>query len=82
VVCAAQVTQRLRPGVVSASASSAKYQPLGEPGNSTDIGGCVNLLCPKKCITKKTTSMAPNTTLIQVEKWDGSDSWRRTEEAS
>jgi len=82
VVCAAQVTQRLRPGVVSASASSAKYQPLGEPGNSTDIGGCVNLLCPKKCITKKTTSMAPNTTLIEVEKWDGSDSWRRTEEAS
>ncbi len=80
VVCAAQLTDRLRPGVVSASASSAKYQPVGEPGNSTDLGGCINLLSPKKCITEQTTSMAPNATLIQFEKWTGVDSWRRTED--
>jgi trimethylamine-N-oxide reductase (cytochrome c) len=79
VVCAAQVTERLRPGIVSACASSAEYRPVGEPGNSTDLGGCINMLCPSKNITKQTTSMAPNTTLIQFEKWSGVDTWQRSE---
>jgi len=79
VVCAAQVTERLRPGVVSASTSSAEYRPAGEPGNSTDLGGCTNMLNPKKPITKKTHSISPNTTLIQFEKWTGVDTWQRTE---
>ena len=79
VVCAAQVTDRLRPGVVSASTASAEYRPAGEPGNSTDLGGCVNMLNPKKCITEHTSGMAPNTSLIQMEKWTGVDSWRRSE---
>ncbi len=81
VVCAAQVTDRLRPGVVSACASSAEYRPAGEPGNSTDLGGCINLLSPSKCITKQTSSMAPNTTLIQFEKWSGVDTWQPSEAA-
>jgi molybdopterin guanine dinucleotide-containing S/N-oxide reductase-like protein len=79
VVCAAQLTDRLRPGIVSACASSAEYRPAGEPGNSTDLGGCINLLCPSKSITKQTTSMAPNTTLIQFEKWSGIDTWQSSE---
>ena len=79
VVCAAQATDRLRPGVVSVSASSAQYRPAGEPGNSTDLGGCINMLCTSKPLTKQTSGMAPNTTLIQFEKWSGVETWQRTE---
>ena len=81
VVCAAQVTDRLRPGVVSACTGSAQYRPTGEPGNSTDLGGCVNMLNPKKTISEQASGMAPNTSLIQFEKWTGADTWRRSEAA-
>ena len=81
VVCAAQVTDRLRPGVVSACTGSAQYRPVGEPGNSTDLGGCVNMLNPKKTITEQASGMAPNTSLIQFEKWTGVDTWQRSEAA-
>jgi anaerobic selenocysteine-containing dehydrogenase len=79
VVCAAQVTDRLRPGVVSASTASAQYRPTGEPGRSTDLGGCVNLLNSSKSITKKSHGIRPNTTRIQVEKWTGVDTWKPAE---
>ena len=79
VVCAAQVTDRLRPGVVSAATASAEYRPAGEPGKSTDLGGCVNMLNPSKSITKKSHGIKPNSTLIQVEKWTGVDTWKPAE---
>ena len=79
VVCAAYVTERLRPGVVSVPTASAEYRPAGEPGNSTDLGGCVNTLNPKENMTEFTHSIKPNTTLIQMEKWTGVDTWRRAE---
>ena len=79
VVCAAQVTERLRPGIVSAPTASAEYRPAGEPGKSTDLGGCVNLLNTSKAIAKKTHGIRPNTTLIQVEKWTGIDTWKPAE---
>lgn len=81
VVCAAQLTDRLRPGVVSACTGSAQYRPTGEPGNSTDLGGCVNMLNPKKTISEQASGMAPNTSLIQFEKWTGVDTWQRSEAA-
>jgi trimethylamine-N-oxide reductase (cytochrome c) len=81
VVCAAQVTGRLRPGIVSASTASAEYRPCGEPGRSTDLGGCVNLLSPSKTITRKSTGIRPNATLIQLEKWTGVDTWRPPEQS-
>jgi len=79
VVCAAQVTERLRPGIVSAYAGSAQYQPVGEPGRSTDLGGCVNMLNTEKPITSKGHGMKPNSVLIQVEKWTGVDTWQPAE---
>jgi trimethylamine-N-oxide reductase (cytochrome c) len=82
VVCAAQVTSRLPRGVVSASTASAEYRPAGEPGKSTDLGGCVNILNSSKPITKKSHGIKPNTTLIQVEKWTGVDTWRPLEVAN
>ena len=81
VVCAAQVTDRLRPGIISAPTASAEYRPAGEPGKSTDLGGCVNLLNTSKAIARKTHGIRPNTTLIQVEKWTGVDTWRPAETA-
>jgi trimethylamine-N-oxide reductase (cytochrome c) len=76
IVCAAQVTDRLRPGIVSVSTASAEYRPMGEPGKSTDLGGCVNLLNPSKSITPKSHGIKPNTTLIEFEKWTGVDTWQ------
>ena len=81
IVCAAQVTDRLRPGVISASTASAEYRPAGEPGKSTDLGGCVNLLNPSKSITPKSHGIRPNANLIQVEKWTGVDTWQPAEAA-
>ena len=77
VVCAAYVSSRLHPGVISAPTASAQYRPAGEPGNSTDLGGCMNLLNPRENITERTHSIKSNTTLVQMEKWTGIDTWQR-----
>jgi trimethylamine-N-oxide reductase (cytochrome c) len=71
VILAAQVTERLVPGVVHAYESCADYLPLGEPGRSTERAGCVNTLTSKRYITPTSTGMAPNSCLVQVEKWEG-----------
>ena len=69
VVCAAQVTERIPQGTVHSYEASASYDPVGEPGNSTDKGGCVNLLTSRRPIIKKSHAAAMNTCLVQVEKW-------------
>ena len=71
VICAAKITERLLPGVVHCRQASAVYDPIGEPGESPDRGGCVNLLTPKRMQTEKTHSAAYNSCLIEIEKWDG-----------
>jgi len=72
VLCIAVVTERVRPGVVHSPVSSAKYDPL-EPGNprSIDRGGCVALLTPGRMLSKNVAGMAPNSCLIEIEKWPG-----------
>ncbi len=69
VICAAQVTERVPPGTVHSYESSAEYDPLGKPGESTDRGGCINLLTPSRYITKKSCGMAPNSCLVQIQKY-------------
>ena len=71
VILVAQVTERVPPGTVHSYESCGDYEPLGEPGHSPDISGCVNILTPKRYITPTSTAMANNSCLIQVEKWDG-----------
>ena len=39
------------------------------------------MLNPKKTITEQASGMAPNTSLIQFEKWTGVDTWQRSEAA-
>ncbi|MCC6475027.1 MAG: molybdopterin-dependent oxidoreductase [Burkholderiales bacterium] len=72
VICAARLTSRLPRGVAHSYESSARYEPVGEPGRSADRGGCINQLTPSRTIAKKATGMAANSCLIQVERWDGS----------
>ncbi len=71
VILVAQLTERVPPGTVHSYESSAEYMPLGTPGASPDKGGCVNLLTSKRFITPTSTGQAPNSCLVQVEKWGG-----------
>jgi nitrate reductase alpha subunit len=69
VILAAQVTERVMPGVVHSYESCGDHQPLGIPGESPDRVGCVNLLTSSRFITPTSTAMAPNSGLVEVEKW-------------
>jgi len=69
VICAAQVTKRIRTGVVHSYASSAKYEPIGEPGHSPDRAGCMNLLTSSRNIIKRSQSHAANSCLVEIKKW-------------
>jgi len=69
VICAAVISERIIPGVIHSYESSAEYQPIGHPGDSPDIGGCVNILTPKRHMTAKTSASAPNSCLIALEKY-------------
>ncbi len=71
VILAAQLTERVPPGTVHSYESCADYLPLGTPGESPDRAGCVNLLTSKRFITPTSTGQAPNSCLVQVEKWEG-----------
>lgn len=67
----AQVTERLRPGVIHVFEGSSKYDPL-EPGKagSIDKGGCINQLTPSRLMSKNVPGMAPNSCLVEIEKWE------------
>ncbi|MDD5338673.1 MAG: molybdopterin dinucleotide binding domain-containing protein, partial [Dehalococcoidales bacterium] len=72
VLCIAQVTERIRPKVAHSYYGSGKYDPL-EPGNpnSIDRGGCVSILTPSRMLSKNAAGMAPNSCLVEIEKWRG-----------
>ena len=69
VICAAQITERVPQGTIHSYEASASYDPLGSPGESTDRGGCVNLLTSRRTIIKNSHAAAQNTCLIDIEKW-------------
>ena len=74
VVCAARLSERVRPGVVHSYESSAVYEPVGAPGLSDDLGGCVNVLTPSRMMIERSHAMAANSCLIDVEPWEGAPS--------
>jgi trimethylamine-N-oxide reductase (cytochrome c) len=73
VVCAAQLTERVPPGMVHSYESSAVYDPVGEPGKSADRGGCINILTPSRMMINKSHSMAACSCLVEVEKWNAQE---------
>ncbi len=68
----ADVTERMREGVVHSYEGSSLYDPI-EPGNpsSPDRGGCVNMLTPSRLMSSNVPGMAPNSTLVEMAKWEG-----------
>lgn len=71
VLCGLETTERLPRGIVHSYESCADYQPLGLPGESTERSGCVNILTPKRFITKHAHGLAVNSCLVEVRKWEG-----------
>lgn len=71
VICAADVTATLPSGVTHSFESCATYKPIGEPGKSPDIGGCMNLLTPRRKQVAKTEAMAAMTAQVEIRRWEG-----------
>ncbi len=71
VILAAHVTERVPVGTVHSYEASAVYEPIGEPGNSPDKGGCVNILTPRRPIIKRSHSIAAMSCLIDIRPWKG-----------
>ena len=71
VICAALVTERVPAGTMHSYESSARYEPIGEPGESPDKGGCMNILTPSRMIIKRSHSTACNSCLADVRPWTG-----------
>jgi molybdopterin guanine dinucleotide-containing S/N-oxide reductase-like protein len=69
VILAAQVTERVPPGTVHSYESCADYDPVGKPGESADRSGCVNIVTPGRYITKNACGQAPNSCLVEIEKY-------------
>ena len=67
----AQVTERVRPGMIHSYQASRKYDPL-EPGKagSPDRGGCTNLLSPGRMVSKNAPGMANLSCLVEISKWE------------
>jgi trimethylamine-N-oxide reductase (cytochrome c) len=72
VICAADVSSMIAPGVVKGSESSAVYETRDIQGQRVEIGGCLNTLTPARSQSSDTESMAPNSCLVQVETWSPS----------
>jgi hypothetical protein len=59
----------IAPGVVKAFEASAEYQPVTIAGECVDIGGCLNTLTPSRSQIRGTSSMSPNSCLVEVVAW-------------
>jgi anaerobic selenocysteine-containing dehydrogenase len=69
VICAADVSPLLAPGVVKSFESSAEYMLIDIDGEIVDVGGSMNVLTPSRSQQRRTSSMSPNSCLVQVEPW-------------
>ena len=73
VICAVRLTERVPAGTVHSYESSAVYEPVGEPGESPDLGGCMNLLTPSRMMIRKAHALAANSCLVQIQAWRSGD---------
>ena len=72
VILAAQVTERV-PSGHGALLRELRRLPADRARRASrpTRAGCVNILTSKRYITPTSTAMAPNSCLVQVEKWEG-----------
>lgn len=75
VLCAANITERIRQGTVHSYSSGGGYDPQGEPGVNTTIdkGGTINQLTSSRFLSKNCAGMAPGSCLVQIAKWTEGD---------
>jgi trimethylamine-N-oxide reductase (cytochrome c) len=71
VICAADVSPLIAPGVVKTYQASAKFDPVEDGERITDRGGCLNILTPRRPQIQGTEGMASNSCLVEVERWHG-----------
>jgi len=69
VILAADVSPLVARGVVKSYESSAEYQMIEVDGERVEIGGCLNVLTSSRPQTRGTSSMAPNSCMVEVERW-------------
>lgn len=74
VICAADVSPLMVPGVVKTYEASAEYVPARDDKGFVDLGGCVNQLTPKRPQTQHTSGMSASTCLVEIELWTGAAS--------
>ena len=77
VICAADVSALVMPGVVKSFEASAEFKLVEVAGERVEIGGCLNILTPDRPQTRGTSSMSPNSCLVQIEKWQGAEAFLR-----
>ncbi|VWC74403.1 Pyrogallol hydroxytransferase large subunit [Burkholderia lata] len=75
VICAADVSPLANAGVVKSYEASAEFQLIEIDGEQVEIGGCMNMLTPDRPQTAGTSSMSPNSCMVQVEKWRGAEAF-------
>jgi trimethylamine-N-oxide reductase (cytochrome c) len=76
VICAADISPLVTRGVVKSYEASAEFQLVEIAGDRVEIGGCLNLLTPDRPQNRGTSSMSPNSCLVQVEKWRGAEAFK------
>lgn len=70
VICAADVSPLIAPGVVKSYESSAEVDFVEDPRYGlVDRGGCVNVLTPRRPQVKNTDGMGSNSCLVEFERW-------------
>ena len=70
VVCAADVSPLMYPGIVKTFESCAVIDVIDHPVyGRVDRGGCINLLTPKRSQVKRTSGMGVNSCLVEIESW-------------
>ncbi|MCG8441761.1 MAG: hypothetical protein MI723_08130, partial [Caulobacterales bacterium] len=66
---------------VKAYQSSAKYQLVRVGDEDLEIGGCMYVLTPDRPQARGTHAMSPNSTLVQIERFDDVDALNRARAA-
>jgi trimethylamine-N-oxide reductase (cytochrome c) len=81
VVCVADLVQTIGAGVVKTFESCAEFDLLQTDKGFVDRGGSINLLTNSRPQVAGTDASAPNSCLVQIERWDASGAIRRVSNA-
>jgi trimethylamine-N-oxide reductase (cytochrome c) len=69
VICAADVSPLITPGVAKTFESASDFDLIDDPRCITDRGGCINLLTPRRPQVQGTEGMGSNSCMVEIDKW-------------